>query len=107
MQAVGVSNFNTTHLQEIADAGLEMPSVNQCEFNPTHGLASIYTPAGGLHRMHPHGLIGWWVFTESFAEHAFLQYAKGCTPGSSAETCGELIDFCKAHKIHYQGWVAV
>ena len=33
-QAVGVSNFNVEHLQEIIDAGLELPSVNQCPFNP-------------------------------------------------------------------------
>jgi len=34
IRAVGVSNFNTSHLQEIIDAGLELPSVNQCPFNP-------------------------------------------------------------------------
>ena len=33
-QAVGVSNFNVDHLQEIIDAGLELPAVNQCPFNP-------------------------------------------------------------------------
>jgi hypothetical protein len=27
---------NTSHLQEIADAGLPLPSVNQCPFSPTH-----------------------------------------------------------------------
>jgi diketogulonate reductase-like aldo/keto reductase len=68
-KAIGVSNFNTTHLKELADAGLPTPSVNQAEFNPTHGLS-----------------------------------AKGCTPGSATETCGELLDYCKAHKIHYQGY---
>ena len=36
-KAVGVSNFNTTHLKEIAEAGLPTPSVNQCSFSPTHG----------------------------------------------------------------------
>ena len=68
-KAIGVSNFNTTHLKEIADAGLPTPSVNQCQFNPSHGLS-----------------------------------AKGCTPGSETETCGELLEYCKAHKIHYQGY---
>lgn len=32
-RAVGVSNFNSTHLQEIADAGLPLPAVNQIPFN--------------------------------------------------------------------------
>jgi diketogulonate reductase-like aldo/keto reductase len=32
-KAVGVSNFNITHLQEIKDAGLRLPSVNQCPFH--------------------------------------------------------------------------
>jgi glycerol 2-dehydrogenase (NADP+) len=30
---VGVANYNATHLQEIKDAGMLMPSVNQCPFN--------------------------------------------------------------------------
>lgn len=67
--AIGVSNFNTTHLKEISEAGLPTPSVNQCEFNPLHGLSH-----------------------------------KGCTPGSTVETCGELLEYCKAHQIHYQGY---
>ena len=29
-----MSNFNTEHLQEIIDAGLPLPAVNQCPFNP-------------------------------------------------------------------------
>jgi len=33
-KAIGVSNFNTEHLQEIIDAKLPLPSVNQCPFNP-------------------------------------------------------------------------
>lgn len=33
-KAVGVSNFNTAHLQEIIDAKLPLPSVNQCPYNP-------------------------------------------------------------------------
>ena len=40
-RAVGVSNFNTTHLKDISDAGLELPSVNQCSFAPVvHGLGT-------------------------------------------------------------------
>ena len=33
-RAVGVSNYNVEHLQEIIDAGLPLPSVNQCPYNP-------------------------------------------------------------------------
>ncbi len=33
-RAIGVSNFNITHLQEIQRAGLPLPAVNQCPFNP-------------------------------------------------------------------------
>eukprot|EP00040_Diaphanoeca_grandis_P036084 m.228953 g.228953 ORF g.228953 m.228953 type:complete len:350 (+) comp33548_c18_seq1:14-1063(+) len=36
-KAVGVSNFNTTHLQEIDEAGLPLPAANQCSFSPHHG----------------------------------------------------------------------
>ena len=32
-KAVGVSNWNITHLQEVKDAGLRLPAVNQCPFN--------------------------------------------------------------------------
>ena len=31
--AIGVSNWNVTHLQELVDAGLPLPSVNQCPFH--------------------------------------------------------------------------
>lgn len=34
VKSVGVSNFGTRHLQEIADAGLELPTVNQVELHP-------------------------------------------------------------------------
>jgi len=32
-RAIGVSNYNITHLQEIEQAGLPLPAVNQCPFN--------------------------------------------------------------------------
>ncbi|KAF9559581.1 Aldo/keto reductase [Agrocybe pediades] len=34
VRAVGVSNYNPKHLQEIKEAGLEMPEVNQIELHP-------------------------------------------------------------------------
>jgi len=32
-RAIGVSNYNISHLQEIINAGLPLPSVNQCPFH--------------------------------------------------------------------------
>jgi diketogulonate reductase-like aldo/keto reductase len=32
-RAVGVANYNISHLQEIIDAGLTLPAVNQCPFH--------------------------------------------------------------------------
>lgn len=32
-RAVGVSNFNATHLQEIVDSGMRLPAYNQCPFH--------------------------------------------------------------------------
>ena len=34
--AIGVSNFNSSHIEEIAAAGLPLPAVNQVEFSPLH-----------------------------------------------------------------------
>lgn len=36
-RAVGVSNYNSSHLEEIRAAGLRMPAVNQNSFSPQHG----------------------------------------------------------------------
>jgi 2,5-diketo-D-gluconate reductase A len=35
-RAIGVSNYNTTHLQEIIDSGMPLPAVNQVPFNLYH-----------------------------------------------------------------------
>ena len=40
-RAIGVSNYNESHLQEIIDAGLPLPSVNQCPFNLYHSTAQL------------------------------------------------------------------
>jgi hypothetical protein len=36
--SVGVSNFNISHLQEISDAGLVLPSLNQVSFSLYHSV---------------------------------------------------------------------
>jgi diketogulonate reductase-like aldo/keto reductase len=48
-RAVGVSNFNSTHIEDIAAAGLRLPSVNQVSFSPLHGPGhAACTPAGSV-----------------------------------------------------------
>ena len=42
-RSVGVSNYNATHLQEIIDAELPLPSVNQCPFNAYRGASQAST----------------------------------------------------------------
>jgi len=57
LRSVGVSNYNIRHLEEITEAGLELPSVNQIELHPfcqqktivdycrSHGIViQAYTP---------------------------------------------------------------
>jgi diketogulonate reductase-like aldo/keto reductase len=38
-RAIGVSNYNSSHLQEIIDAGMPLPAVNQCPFHPHRSSA--------------------------------------------------------------------
>ena len=42
-KSIGVSNYNSTQLQEIADAGLPMPAVVQNPFNIGHSSAEMAT----------------------------------------------------------------
>lgn len=39
VRAIGVSNYNSSHVAEIAAAGLPLPAVNQIQFSPHHGPA--------------------------------------------------------------------
>ena len=34
LKSIGVSNFNTQHIQPIIDSGMELPEVNQFEIHP-------------------------------------------------------------------------
>lgn len=46
VRSIGVSNYNVSHLQEIIDAGLPLPSINQVSFNPYNyrtGRADLLT----------------------------------------------------------------
>jgi len=40
-KAIGVSNFENEHIQEIIDAKMPLPSINQCHFNPYGGKAQM------------------------------------------------------------------
>lgn len=42
-KAIGVSNYNSTHIQEIIDAGMPLPTVNQCPFNPYRSSSQMDT----------------------------------------------------------------
>jgi diketogulonate reductase-like aldo/keto reductase len=42
-RSIGVSNYNTTHLQEIVDAQLPLPSINQFPFNACAATPNITT----------------------------------------------------------------
>ena len=44
-KSIGVSNYNSSQLQEIADAGLPMPAVVQNPFNIGHSSAEMSTLA--------------------------------------------------------------
>eukprot|EP00463_Aulacantha_scolymantha_P006315 TRINITY_DN7942_c0_g1_i1.p1 TRINITY_DN7942_c0_g1~~TRINITY_DN7942_c0_g1_i1.p1 ORF type:complete len:171 (+),score=21.19 TRINITY_DN7942_c0_g1_i1:283-795(+) len=40
-KAIGVSNYENSHIQEIIDAKKPLPTVNQCHFNPYGGSAQM------------------------------------------------------------------
>jgi predicted oxidoreductase len=40
-RAIGVSNYNSSHIKEIIDAGLPLPAVNQIPFSPMNGQVLI------------------------------------------------------------------
>jgi len=40
-KAIGVSNYENSHIQEIIDAKKPLPSVNQCHFNPYGGSSQM------------------------------------------------------------------
>jgi len=40
-KAIGVSNYNISHLEEIAEAGMPLPSLNQCPFHLYHSVVQI------------------------------------------------------------------
>lgn len=41
-RAIGVSNFLERHLNEIKEAGLSMPLINQCEFHPYYNNKDLF-----------------------------------------------------------------
>jgi len=67
-RAVGVSNYNVTHLQEIIDAGLRLPSYNQCPFHlyrsSSHNRLRDYCKANNVTfwGYSPLGVPDWQIF---------------------------------------------
>lgn len=41
-KAIGVSNFMKRHLDEIVEANMSLPMVNQCEFHPYYNNKDLY-----------------------------------------------------------------
>jgi methylglyoxal/glyoxal reductase len=42
-RAIGVSNFMKHHLDDIIDAGMITPMINQCEFHPYYTNQTVYS----------------------------------------------------------------
>jgi len=58
-RAIGVSNYNISHLEALATAGLEKPSVNQCEMS-INGSALCFPGGACLHgAAHDDDVIGY------------------------------------------------
>ena len=47
-RAIGVSNFLDRHLNEIREAGMGSPMVNQCEFHPYYNNKQLYETCSTL-----------------------------------------------------------
>jgi len=72
-RSVGVSNYKVSHLQEIIDAGLALPAINQCPFHIYR--SSSQQPLIDFCRKHgivfmgysPLGIPDWWSFPPPLA----------------------------------------
>eukprot|EP01065_Artemidia_motanka_P021086 TRINITY_DN2513_c0_g1_i1.p1 TRINITY_DN2513_c0_g1~~TRINITY_DN2513_c0_g1_i1.p1 ORF type:complete len:392 (+),score=112.40 TRINITY_DN2513_c0_g1_i1:68-1243(+) len=86
-RAIGVSNYNVTHIREIADSGLPLPSVNQVPYNPhryqSHAeleqlcrgmgiMINGYSPLGVPDLVQPGGSRGHHVFPKSVGAPSLL-----------------------------------
>ena len=84
-RAIGVSNYNSSHIREIEAAGLPLPAVNQVEFSPLHqGVGG-----GGCNCGHS-------------ASRSTAQC--GNSPAQNAETCAALLSFLSRRRIAFNSY---
>eukprot|EP01116_Phalansterium_solitarium_P023935 TRINITY_DN8613_c0_g1_i2.p1 TRINITY_DN8613_c0_g1~~TRINITY_DN8613_c0_g1_i2.p1 ORF type:complete len:435 (+),score=76.01 TRINITY_DN8613_c0_g1_i2:152-1306(+) len=77
-KAIGVSNYKVEHLQEIIDAGLPLPSINQCPFHiyrsaAQQRLVDVCRENDILFMGYsPLGVPDWWRFPEPMASNQLI-----------------------------------
>lgn len=84
-RAIGVSNYNSSHIMEIEAVGLPLPAVNQVEFSP-------------LHQGNGRGGCNCGLSASRSSPHC------GDTPVENAETCAVLLDFMKRKGIAFNSY---
>ena len=84
-RAIGVSNYNSSHILEIAGAGLPLPAVNQVEFSPIHQGRG----GGGCN-----------------CGHSASRPTPSCgeSPAENREDCAALLEFMRERRIVYNGY---
>ena len=80
-RAIGVSNYNSTHIEEIVAAGLPLPAVNQLQFSPHHGPQHTPCTCG----------------------HSTSRPTVRCTM-APAQTCAELFEYMAHRNITVNGY---
>ena len=84
VRSIGVSNYNSSHIHEIEEAGLPLPSVNQIEFSPHHGPTHAPCICGGS------------------ASRATSSC--GTSPAELGETCKGLLGYMSRRRILANGY---
>ena len=83
-KAIGVSNYNSSHIEEIEGAGLPLPAVNQIQFSPHHGPSHAPCTCG----------------------HSTSRPAAACGNSSAElhESCAALLAFMRSRSIVANGY---
>jgi diketogulonate reductase-like aldo/keto reductase len=84
VRSIGVSNYNSSHIEEIAEAGLPLPAVNQLEFSPHHGPSHRPCTCG----------------------HSTSRSTLHCdvSAGERHESCAELMQYMRRRGIAFNGY---
>ena len=83
-RSIGVSNYNSSHIEEIKEAGLPLPAVNQLQFSPHHG--PTHKPCACGHS------------TSRSTAHC------GTSPAELHESCAVLFEYLERNKIAINGY---